>query len=113
MKENIIGRKEEKLTLRRIYDSDKSEFVAVCGRRRVGKTFLVREYFEGKIVFQTSGLANGNMANQIKSFYADMIEQGLPPQEQVPKDWLETFMLLRTLIKQNSQERKQFMLYQE
>ena len=110
MKENIIGRKEEKLTLRRIYDSDKSEFVAVCGRRRVGKTFLVREYFEGKIVFQTSGLANGNMANQIKSFYADMIEQGLPPQEQVPKDWLETFMLLRTLIKQNSQERKVILL---
>ncbi len=46
MKENIIGRIEEQQILERVFSSSKSEFVAVYGRRRVGKTFLVREYFE-------------------------------------------------------------------
>ena len=52
MKNNIIGRKSEQDTLARIYESRQSEFVAICGRRRVGKTFLVREYFEQEMVFQ-------------------------------------------------------------
>lgn len=110
MKEKIIGRKEEQQQLNRIYNSNKSEFVAVCGRRRVGKTFLIREYFEDEIVFQTSGLANDSMKQQIKSFYSDLMEQGLPAQERDPHDWIDIFMLLRTLIKQSSQTRKVILL---
>lgn len=68
MKENIIGRDDEKRLLDRIYQSAKSEFVAVCGRRRVGKTFLVREFFEKEMVFHTSGMAHEKTARQIKSF---------------------------------------------
>ncbi len=66
---NIIGRKREQDILRRIYESEQSEFVAVCGRRRVGKTFLVREYFEDQMVFQLSGLANGSTQKQLRNFY--------------------------------------------
>ena len=47
MKGNIIGREIEIELLSRIYSSGQAEFVAVYGRRRVGKTFLIREYFEG------------------------------------------------------------------
>ena len=67
MKENIIGRSEEQQTLARIYASSKSEFVAVYGRRRVGKTFLIREYFESEMVFQTAGLAHQPVSRQLKS----------------------------------------------
>ena len=66
---NIIGRKREQDILRKIYESEQSEFVAVCGRRRVGKTFLVREYFEEQMVFQLSGLANGSTQEQLRNFY--------------------------------------------
>lgn len=45
MKEYIIGREYEQRTLQEAYESNKSEFIAICGRRRVGKTFLVKEYF--------------------------------------------------------------------
>ena len=69
MKNNIIGRKSEQDTLAHIFESRQSEFVAVCGRRRVGKTFLVREYFEQEMVFQTSGLAGGNTQEQLKNFF--------------------------------------------
>ena len=68
MKQNIIGREKEKMMLERILQSNKAEFVAVCGRRRVGKTFLVKEFFEDELIFQTAGLANESMKRQIKSF---------------------------------------------
>ena len=54
----IIGRKEEQQELLRACNSEYSEFVAVTGRRRIGKTFLIRETFGYKFAFQHSGLAN-------------------------------------------------------
>lgn len=110
MKEKIIGREAEKQLLQSIYNSDKSEFVAVYGRRRVGKTFLIKEYFEDELIFQTAGLARESGRRQIKSFYEDLQEWGLPRQEEQPRDWLDTFMLLRTLIKQSNRERKVILL---
>ena len=53
----IIGRKRELAQLRNAYESEYSEFVAVYGRRRVGKTFLVREAFDYNFTFQHAGLA--------------------------------------------------------
>ncbi len=47
----IIGRKEETAKLKRAYDSDHSEFVAVYGRRRIGKTLPDKGNFEGKFTF--------------------------------------------------------------
>jgi len=57
---NIIGRNEEQETLQQYFESDTPEFVAVYGRRRVGKTFLIKEYFRGKFSFYISGIANSN-----------------------------------------------------
>ena len=110
MKQNIIGREKEKVLLERVFHSDKAEFIAVCGRRRVGKTFLVKEFFEGQLVFQTAGLAHDRMSKQIKSFYQDLMECGLPRQAQPPKDWIDAFSLLRELIKQSTLERKVILL---
>lgn len=110
MKENIIGRVEEQQTLARIFASRKSEFVAVYGRRRVGKTFLVREYFEGEMVFQTAGLAHQSTSRQLKLFYEDLIEWGLPRQGNAPADWIEAFSMLRALLKASPRERKVLLL---
>ena len=69
MKENIIGRKAEIRELERLYHSNKAEFVAVYGRRRVGKTFLVKQLFEKELVFSVAGLANEKTAKQLKNFF--------------------------------------------
>jgi hypothetical protein len=50
----IIGRKKEQEKLQRIVESKKSEFLALYGRRRVGKTFLIKEYFSQKFAFHMS-----------------------------------------------------------
>jgi len=97
MKENIIGRKREQQILQEAYDSNNSEFIAVCGRRRVGKTFLIKEYFENEIVFQIAGIHKGSMAKQIKVFYQELQLCGVEADSE-PKDWLDIFFLLRKYL---------------
>ena len=55
MERNIIGRNYEKQRLKELYNSKQSEFVAIYGRRRVGKTFIIREMFENKITLDLVG----------------------------------------------------------
>jgi len=64
----MIGRVEEQKRLRKAYESDHSEFVVVYGRRRVGKTFLIRETFGYKFMFQHVGLAKKNTRQQLQNF---------------------------------------------
>ena len=55
--ESIIGRKKEQKELEQVYNSNKAEFVVVYGRRRVGKTYLVREYFQDRLDFYHTALS--------------------------------------------------------
>lgn len=80
----IIGRHKEIAELNDVYKSDKAELVAVYGRRRVGKTFLVDQVLKGKITFRHAGLSpvdeNGKknlMADQLKQFYYSLLLQGM------------------------------------
>ncbi|MBQ2098957.1 MAG: ATP-binding protein, partial [Bacteroidales bacterium] len=61
MKNKITGRQEEINRLKNYISSDQSEFIAIYGRRRVGKTFLIKELFENQFVFRTTGKENANM----------------------------------------------------
>ena len=109
MIENIIGREREKALLATIKSSHRSEFLAVYGRRRVGKTFLIREFFENDLLFQTAGLASGSKEMQLKAFYQDLLRAGLP-KAQKPADWLDAFALLMSLIENSSRPRKIILL---
>lgn len=64
----IIGREKEIKRLHRTLSAEYSEFIAVYGRRRVGKTFLVKEAFDYSFAFQHSGIANGDMRMQLEEF---------------------------------------------
>lgn len=108
MKGNIIGRENEQALLSGIFASRRSEFVAVCGRRRVGKTFLIREYFDGNIQFQISGLANANTQEQLKNFYYTLRRYDKAVST-VPKDWLEAFeQLINYLVSLNTMRKVVF-----
>lgn len=98
MKEDIIGRKKEISELERLYDSHKAEFVAVYGRRRVGKTFLVKQLFEKELVFSVAGLANEKTAKQLKNFTKTLRLYDKSISE-TPKDWIDAFdLLIRYLV---------------
>ena len=60
MARKIIGRKKELEQLSSIFNSDKAELVAVYGRRRIGKTFLIKEFFKEKFDFYATGIFEGS-----------------------------------------------------
>lgn len=101
----IIGRKEEQSALHRAYDSEYSEFVAVYGRRRVGKTFLIRETFNYTFTFEHSGVAKANNRLQLRAFRDSLVNAGMT-KTRIPADWLEAFGLLMQLIRQSSDKKK-------
>lgn len=91
----IIGRTFEKQKLAEIIESGKAEFVAIYGRRRVGKTFLVKEFFDNKFAFYATGLANSNTKTQLVNFTI-FLNKSFNKEFRAPKNWLEAFSILQT-----------------
>ena len=102
----IIGRKEEIHELDRLMQSSEPEFVAVYGRRRVGKTFLVKEYFDNKFAFYATGVSRGSKDEQLSKFHASLLEYGYNGENSVPKDWTEAFNRLKDVVSRSRQKRK-------
>jgi AAA+ ATPase superfamily predicted ATPase len=94
----MIGRKEERLELQQITESNQPEFLAVFGRRRVGKTFLIREFFNSQFAFYHTGIANSDMAIQLHSFTSSLNEYGKTVYPK-SKSWFEAFENLIHLLK--------------
>lgn len=101
----IIGRIDEQRRLREAFESEYSEFVAVYGRRRVGKTFLVREQFNYKFTFQHTGLALRSTREQLQSFQLSLRRQGYT-KAPLPGNWIEAFDMLKDLIDWSKDKRK-------
>ena len=99
----IIGRKKEIAELKRYYESGRAEFVAVYGRRRVGKTFLIDEVFHDDMVFHHTGLSpydrrrKVTLKDQLQNFYFSLLRHGMEDIAQ-PKSWMEAFFLLERFL---------------
>lgn len=101
----LIGRKYEQQRLREAFTSEYSEFVVVYGRRRVGKTFLVRETFDYKFTFQHSGVAQSSRSEQLRAWLSSLRQAGLSVKK-APANWFDAFDLLRQLISQSTDAKK-------
>ena len=71
---NIIGRVNEQGIIEQSINSGRPEFMVVYGRRRVGKTFLVKEYFNNRFAFYATGVLDKNMRGQLKAFKESLVE---------------------------------------
>ncbi len=94
----IFGRQEEITEFRRYYESGKPEFIAVYGRRRVGKTFLVDCLFGSEYAFSTSGIIGGTQQEELEAFTADLRRCGYKGRK--PRSWMQAFEALRTLLEE-------------
>jgi len=103
----IIGRKREQELLERAFNAKKNRFITVYGRRRVGKTYLIDEFFRNKdcIFFHVSGLQNGSRKEQLKNFMEEVskifFEGALI---KTPDNWKEAFKLLSSQIKKTDKK---------
>lgn len=110
----IIGRKEEIAEMASYLKDDKSHLLAVIGRRRVGKTFLIREVYKENKVFEMTGLKDGDLNKQLINFTLQM-NMYLPKGElhHVPEDWLRAFNLLSHAISELETNEKPVVFFDE
>ncbi|MDO5156428.1 MAG: ATP-binding protein [Eubacteriales bacterium] len=96
MKKNnsIIGRNEECERLSRCLRSNSAQLVVVYGRRRVGKTYLINEFFENTFAFKLTGVYGQKRKEQLQNFTAELNRRS-EKKYTIPKDWIEAFNYLR------------------
>ena len=104
--EEIIGRSDEITIFEERYNSSKSEFIAVYGRRRVGKTFLIRSVFKQRFTFQMSGIANATLQQQLDNFQKTIVEQYPRIKTKPVTNWLDAFEIIKTVINKSKQKKK-------
>jgi uncharacterized protein len=110
---SIVGRKKEIQKLDSITQSKKSEFLAVYGRRRVGKTFLIREYFDYTFDFQISGLANADTTQQLFNFDSVISKQSNLVFDTPSGNWLIAFQRLITYLENNKKVGQKIIFFDE
>lgn len=108
MKELLFGRKEECRLIEKYLKSNKSEFTAVYGRRRVGKTFLLRQALGDSLCFSFTGMANVTNAEQLQNF--NLTLRQVMPEAKMSDNWQEAFVALEQYIAQCKQETKVILL---
>ncbi len=106
-KDDFVGRKKERSLLEGLKTHYKSAFVAVYGRRRIGKTYLIRTAFEHAFTFQATGIARATLSSQLANFHAAMLQyfpvlEGKP----TPKNWFSAFLLLARQLEKDTSEKK-------
>ena len=112
MAQKIIGREQEIKEIEALYQANKPVFAVVYGRRRVGKTFLVRELLDKKLTFYHTGLSPYELKgkklkeHQLSNFYSSLVKYGSDIKT-VPTDWLEAFDALIKLLEKQDQSKRQ------
>ena len=109
MAEKIIGRHSEKALLEKYYNSGKAEFIAMYGRRRIGKTFLIRQYFRNQFSFDMTGVLEGNKNEQMTAFHMALKTYGYKGKKN--NTWLDAFFALRQLLEEKLQDGKRCVIF--
>ncbi len=107
MPKKLVGRTEEVEILQEALQSDEAEMISVIGRRRVGKTFLVKTIYNNHIDFELTGLQNAPRSEQLRNFAFQLNKVAntpipIPP----PKDWLDAFITLIQYLESNKKSEK-------
>ena len=109
----IVGRIAEQTALKETFENNKSELIALYGRRRIGKTFLIREFFKTSIVFEVTGLFDGNMNDQLDNFTKELKKRTKKFDLDVPNSWLDAFTNLEAYIDSLKGEKKKVIFIDE
>jgi AAA+ ATPase superfamily predicted ATPase len=101
----LIGRKNEIRELQRFHASDRPELIVVYGRRRVGKTYLIKEHFKNDFAFYFTGTVGTSNAAHLRNFDEAIAEYG---GEAAPAsaNWHNAFGKLRALLFAQGEGRK-------
>lgn len=110
----FVGREKEFAILAKAQASNHAEMVAVIGRRRVGKTFLIRSFYQDTFDFEITGIQDAPQKEQLRNFkiQLDRVSGNTLPTQQ-PKDWLDAFVLLIKYLESLDSNRKKVVFFDE
>lgn len=108
----IIGRMVERKRLDKCMNANQAQLVIVYGRRRVGKTFLINQYFNGRFDFKLTGAYAQTKETQLRYFATELNRQS-GEKAPVPKDWIEAFEQLREYLSSLAPEEKHTVFFDE
>lgn len=110
----IIGRREELEVLKKALDSREAELIAIYGRRRIGKTYLIRNYYEDRIAFELTGMNEGTLSAQLLQFSKSLQQATNAPLPLTPPDsWVNAFTALAQMLKTLSKRKKWVVFFDE
>lgn len=112
-KKGLVGRKKEIQQITNIVKNSKSDFLAIYGRRRVGKTFLIREVFNYQFDFHISGLAHADTKKQLFNFHTCLSSQSSLYFEKEPDNWLIAFQRLIQHLELQEHKKKKIVFIDE
>ena len=113
MQHIIIGRDKEQEALTRCMNSSRSEFVIVYGRRRVGKTYLVDNYFKGIFDFSFVGGHGLTKEKQLRAFAKSLKKAASLPKQPKFTDWMDAFDALEEYLETLTDRRKKVVFIDE
>lgn len=114
MNTKVVGRLREIEILKDALASDVPELIAVYGRRRVGKTYLIRQIFQKETIFELTGLHNGNMPDQLQNFHLALSKVSKDNSYvAAPSDWLEAFARLEEFTDKQTVTKKKVVFIDE
>lgn len=114
MAEKLVGRDTEKKILQDALLSKEAELIVVYGRRRVGKTFLIRRVYEGKILFEISGIHQAKLGEQLENFSLCLQKaSGSPLPHAMPTNWLWAFAMLQQYLETKTNKEKVVLFFDE
>jgi AAA+ ATPase superfamily predicted ATPase len=109
----IIGREQEINKLNEIKDKKDASLIAIYGRRRIGKTFLIRNYFKDEIIFEITGLYKGTPKDQLENFRNELDKNFNFLETKKINTWLAAFQVLENVIKSNESKKKRVIFIDE
>ena len=104
-RKSIVGREHEQDILQMCLDSNRAEFIAVYGRRRIGKTYLVKQFFQETFDFYAFGIYKMSRAEQLKRWQVQLQRHSGASRPR-PKDWFEAFDQLRDYLESLKEKEK-------
>lgn len=112
--ETIIGRLEERKILDDALNSNDAELIALFGRRRIGKTFLIRNHYHKHLVFELTGVHQASMKDQLHNFslaLKDSMNISVVPSD--PASWIDAFRMLNEHLKRVIRKNPVVLLFDE
>jgi len=109
----VVGRKSQQKEMMALLNLPKSSFLAVTGRRRVGKTFLIDQTYADNMCFTATGIQNQGMAAQIVNFTQKLLEYSKQAIATSPQNWQEVFILFKAYLGSLPKDKKQVIFLDE